>query len=749
MTTHELFKFDTTSCFDSSISKRIEEILIDSSTVEKDPELGRNALLGFVQANWTGPPLEHSLSSVDNNAILSMLHMDGESVHDNILLPSLLLLARHHCQGWWAARALFIHQQILDAPSHTILNLLKVHISLNPQNVQIQLEISLMAQLFGLQKVSEEALQTACSLASFSHTMTGIAGRRTQFQSFDINQLTVDVQEKVDSVTFFENSSLELSQECKSNINVVKNVQLMDDVLLDSPKLESRSPIKTDIGRAILLAHCTHLQNFYAKDTAVVEHTRALVDCVINSFTKPAEVDASSLPKNSKLENSFLHSNNWNIQSCAYYLRSLLETQKTRTVERAALQLQALHDQTTQNHPTLIERCQGGFLFCLPLPSRWEIDRKQARLFAGLGAFRTAASLYERNRLWEEYLACLVQLGESEKALLMLNQMIHDKEESSSTNALPRLLCLRGDITGDINDYHTAWKVSSERCARAMRSLGIYYVRNENLDLAASCLERALQLNSLFERSWFLLGCVYMQKCNWQSSLHALTRCVALDPDNSDAWNNIAAAHMNLQHREEALGALKIAAKLQFDSAKVWENLLRVAMSLGETYEAIAAYRRVVDIQKTFADLSFLTRFNLILSDIVVRLGPADAQAKSLSRQLGSLLEDSMAPHFSQSVEFWTLCADYARACNPNSSSVGKQEIEFVFKALRTVTGVDLSNDYEKFKSAVKCIQRIKQLISISPDSEVMDQLSSIVDVVMVQCKEVFSSTEEYAALLT
>ena len=56
----------------------------------------------------------------------------------------------------------------------------------------------------------------------------------------------------------------------------------------------------------------------------------------------------------------------------ALLLRSRLEANKTRTVERATLQLQALVDQFGCHDSEVSERCTH--FFSIAIPAKWELE---------------------------------------------------------------------------------------------------------------------------------------------------------------------------------------------------------------------------------------------------------------------------------------------------------------------------------------------------------------------------------------
>lgn len=659
-------------------------------TPDCDTKFAIACLLAFVQANWTGPALPSDFPDWGREEHLQRLMQDGEMPYALVRFPWLLSLAQNILaqEGdaqwrWWYLRSLSLQGQLLDAPSASltqmIRDLVEEHLmqAFEIWGPTIYVEASLHLQAIGEEQRSQELLQMASAASNFKFSLTGVLGRRTKFQTFDVAQLTVQVVTDDGSTT--SASTLQSQQDTVQPINI----PLQDEVLTETAILSSEplgDACTSDAGKLILLGSISHLLHFHAKDSAVREKSTALVERVL-------EVPGD-----------------WSIHSTALSLRSQLEASKSRYIERAALQFQALVDQI-HAHAESSFALRARHFFAVPYPSEWELDRQQGRLFASLGAFKTAATIFERRSMWDEYVACLMQLGERQQA----ENLILDQLERQPAN--PKMLCLLGDLREDASFYERAWEVSNCKFARAMRSLGMHYVRVGDNEKSITCFERALELNSLFDRIWFLLGCAAMQIGDWNRASTAFTRTIALDDDNSDAWNNLAAVHLQLGHPEQALRALKEAGKRQFDSWKIWNNIFRVSLSLGELLEAISAYRRVAEIREKEVPLDGLEIILTALEEVIQRLGLPDSLVKASLRQINYLLDTVMATHLSMSKEFWYLCARYAIIVRQP-----EEAIEFYFKAYRALPTAGWENDLDLVKMVLDCLLKIHASINQAED---------------------------------
>jgi len=79
-----------------------------------------------------------------------------------------------------------------------------------------------------------------------------------------------------------------------------------------------------------------------------------------------------------------------------------------------------------------------------------------------------------------------------------------------------------------------------------MRSLGGYYFARAKYPEAITCLKRAVKINPLLTRSWFILGCACMRVEDWEAAKDAFSRCVSIDEEDGESWNNLASMYLRI-----------------------------------------------------------------------------------------------------------------------------------------------------------------------------------------------------------
>jgi hypothetical protein len=320
--------------------------------------LGVAGLNSFCQLGWTGPKLESNVD-LQTKPYLDELTCDGEVAYALTPGPLLLLRAKQlfrmaQCKSakWWLLRSLFIHQRLLENPSATLYaEMLVILDEFTPEQDQELLvrwfvEKGLILSFHHHDRDGAACFQQAADASGLQWQFSGAMGKRTRFQQNSVAQLIVQAK----------SSTEEPATDGVDDLNV----KLSDDVLYDSIKFddESNKSNLKPLDQSILLALCMHVKKTSPVDGLTVEKMASFVNRV--------------------LENA----NNWMIHTQSLLLRSRFESNKARTVERSALQLQALVDQYALTDSTVQERML--YFYSLMLPAKWEMEVINFECAAGI-----------------------------------------------------------------------------------------------------------------------------------------------------------------------------------------------------------------------------------------------------------------------------------------------------------------------------------------------------------------------------
>lgn len=564
------------------------------------------SLHAFIQANWTGPdldikPLEvlaltPELSQLVNEDLLHQksvaeLAHGGEPAYHLSKFPVFLQLAQvlldtpfQHLQSvpWWKLRTWRIHQQLLDEPVpvppeiFTAVSPLLDSFAIEPDLAgRLLLETGLLEHYVGHDKSAADYFVRAARATQLEYELTGALGKRTKFQQRDITQLILLAESRVrgdgtDPVHEADTSgaSPEGDSTCgpAGSVNVPEPVipetlPLNDDTLLEQTAFTSSSASTS--ATAAPGSRLAHVDPASQPALHPLDQSILLALCLNVKNTSPAH-GLTAEQMSPYVARVIAHPRNWSVHTVALLLRSRLESNRTRTVERSVLQLQALVDQMPTADSTLAERLL--YIHEILLPSKWEMERELAARYLSIGVVKSALEIFERLEMWEEVVKCWASMERADKgiaiirdllegrkaeadAVIMQGKSISDKRRRIVDTAREaKLWCLLGDLEPEhaLEHYTRAWEVSKESSGRAMRSLGGLYFARGKYPEAISSFRKAVAINPLLARSWFVLGCAYLRLEDWEGAKESFVRCVTIDDEDGESWNNLASVYLRM-----------------------------------------------------------------------------------------------------------------------------------------------------------------------------------------------------------
>ncbi|KAJ7698045.1 tetratricopeptide repeat domain 27 [Mycena rosella] len=674
-------------------------------------------LHAFIQVNWTGPDLDFTVvdllqvTSSDiteeslNQRAVSELAYGGEPAYHLTQYAVLLRLAQlllegsyQHCPSvpWWKLRVALVHQQILDEPAplppsiiSAVEPLTVVYASDPELSGHLELEQGLLQHQVAQDKLAAEYFVKAARATGMEYELTGALGKRTKFQQNELSQLVLlaesqlKIEESPTDATSVETPS--------TGGQVPETLALNDDTLLEQTAFTSSSPTAHarlshldpsgqpalhPLDQSILLAMCLNVKNTSPVHGLTAEQMTPYVARVIS------------------------HPRNWSVHTMALLLRARLESTRTRTVERATLQLQALIEQMPTADAPVAERLR--YAHALPLPSKWEMERELATRFLSLGAVRSALDIFERLEMWEEAVKCWQAMERREMGVAIVRDLLEGRKaeadvvvargKAGTTDARrvsmdvareAKLWCILGDLEPEnaVAHYERAWDVSRQTAGRAMRSLGGYHFARAEFPAAIECLKKAVAINPLLSRSWFILGCACMRVEDWPQARVAFGRCVAIDEEDGESWSNLASMYMRMgtpkmiddgtdapagssvafENKLLAFRALKQGLRSAYENWRMWYNYMIISIEVGELAEACRALGRVIESRGAEAvDEDVIERLvNAVTHGVTAEQAEAGAdpegdasnpnEGRGLLRPVKHLLDDIVLPRESSS----------------------------------------------------------------------------------------------------
>lgn len=590
--------------------------------------IGLAALFGFLQSNVTGPALSVKPADVVfpsalrseavtlravRDQIIRGLSVDGEAAYKltpNVELFSVAKALLVHAGALLAdgpvvattarMRTNFLHQKMLSEVTVTLQDVIyqdldelsKVLLGNEKTSAQDKgrflLERATVHTHHGFDSKARDDLERATAERNFEFALTGRLGKRTKFQDRDISQLVILAKSPGDNTN--TEGTAPSAKTGDSQPSGPTNLDLNDDTLLESISFskenethpqEKSVTIQDESGLPPTLA------SIDANDQPLLDPVdSAILLALAAAITNTAPENGLTREETHPYATRVLEggSSNWQIYTQALLLRSRIEGYRSRTVERAVLQMQALVDQViadtaaletydgkaTEEPSTFLPRPDKSesasaaerleYIWLLSFSTRWDLEAELASRWVNLGGLRTALDIYERLQMWAEAALCYAATDREEKAKNMVRGQLYEPTNGGVPDGdnerfegpelfplpadAPRLFCILGDIDTDPTMYERAWEVSYQRYARAQRSLARHYLtlNPPALEKAEDAYRKSLHINRINNGAWFALGCVQLELKHWEDATDSFMRTVQLEENDAEAWSNLAAA---------------------------------------------------------------------------------------------------------------------------------------------------------------------------------------------------------------
>lgn len=402
----------------------------------------------------------------------------------------------------------------------------------------------------------------------------------------------------------------------------------------------------------------------------------------------------------------------------------------SKTRDRAALQLEALHEGWQRERDGTAAAARLAHVWGCPLPARNALLLETARAYMRIGAVSTAAGMFERLGRVREHMSCLVVAGKPHAA----GQLCEDLLASGETARHQRweLLCLLGELREQEALWRQAWQESEGRCAMAMRMLGRAQQRRGQLEEAAASLGLALAVAPAFPETQFARGCALLALARFAEAAACFAAAVHGLPDDGQAWANLAVALEAAQRPEQALVAAEQAARLLPRDWRVQLNCALLALRAARPQLAVHALRALVALRpdERHGDFS-LGPLLAALAQLCGSGGGLDdadnssssAVATSGTKHLGALLDEACQTWPDQPA-LYALRSESAAAHGDGRAAL--LDAARAARLLKSRLQQD-PHDQTRLDRLVRALQRQQQLLAAFPALEdVQDHAASL-----------------------
>ncbi|KAF2965797.1 hypothetical protein GQX73_g7775 [Xylaria multiplex] len=528
--------------------------------------------------------------------------------------------------------------------------------------------------LLGNDAKARQALQDATRLSGFTYALSGALGKRTRFQENSFSQLVVLAR------------SLQLSSELVERHKVKEAapsaLPLNDDTLFEriqfnsggTPSLESSLPIQLQdikpddqpklnpVDQIILLTEATLKDTFSPSDSLTLEEILPYAVRVIDD-----------------------KSVNWQIYTQALLVRSRIELNRSRTVERGVLQMQAVADQvivntqdpspaaisqqdSTTSVPTIQVTLDKEFttladtnkptsflpapklsesatpeerlryVNALASPPRWHLESELAYAWTSIGSLVSALEIFKRLRLWPEVALCFASAaasdesggrgaGGEEKARAIVRWRLFNPS-SITVASKDSLDCISNEDNLDLDSIKPGDFYGPERSPPPPNAPRLFCILGD-MENDANHYTRAWEIsNRRFARAQKSLGELHLQKKEWNKARQAYQLAVGVNRLSPELWSRLGDIELHLGHFPDAAEAFQRAIATANEKAggedpRTWSNLGTAFLSW---------YREVIAETETKKEKTDN------IEDMV-----STKRATELGRSATQLLQDSLA----------------------------------------------------------------------------------------------------------
>jgi len=447
-----------------------------------------------------------------------------------------------------------------------------------------------------------DCLNKYVELSNMEYVLTGAKVQRTKFQTNYHNNLIILAQSSEDQIklenSIFKHSddsieSFKLNHETLLDKPVFTKATDEEDENMDLPEYSNKF-LKTVATSAELPKNLSNLDFNKQPKLTFFDEIQFLLRLEAIKISSPAKdplVEQELMAIIERLTSNIEGCNSL-IFTYTLWERSLIETGKAKTIERALLQMEQLINDLQDS----TFHFDNQFFYLLPPRPNWILQSQLAEKYMELGVVKSAMEIYKRLHMFNELALCHCAIGEEQQGLKILEErLIENPEEYRSMSIL-------GDIKQDPTYWEKAWDKGRYTNAKLSLAKHAFYKLND-LKGALTHFEECNIMRSSFDNI-YLYGCIAMQAEDWSKARLAFQKCVQVDDTNMKAWSNLGAALLELTMFEQAYSAFSKAVSFtngsQHTAKSNWQiiqNLMILSLRLRRWSDVLNTYSKLLDTQ--------------------------------------------------------------------------------------------------------------------------------------------------------
>lgn len=551
-----------------------------------------------------------------------------------------------------------------------------------------------------------KSLDKYVALSNMEYVLTGAKVQRTKFQTKFHNNLIILAQSSEEQIKLETNmfkksddsiESFKLNHETLLDKPVFTKAEKEEDENMDLPEYNNKF-LKTVATSAEVPESLSSLDFNKQPKLTFFDEIQFLLRLEAIKISSPAKdplVEQELMAIIERLTSNIEGCNSL-IFTYTLWERSLIETGKAKTIERALLQMEQLINDLQDS----TFHFDNQFFYLLPPRPNWILQSQLAEKYMELGVVKSAMEIYKRLHMFNELALCHCAIGEEQQGLRILEERLLENPNEY------RSLSILGDIKQDPAYWEKAW--NEGRYTNAKISLAKYtFYKLNDLKGALAHFDECNIMRSSFDNI-FLYGCIAMQDEDWSKARLAFQKCVQLDDTNMKAWSNLGASLLELDMFEQSHAAFSKAVSFtnssQHTAKSNWQiiqNLMILSLRLRRWNDVLNTYSKLLDTQ------------NLIDIEVIQELFEQltnENNSKTYQTKLVSLFEKELptkiasmqTPEISQ---VYKILSRYELLQTRPWNALNYAEISF----RNVVNNVAITTDKEVF---VKAVEEMEDLLS-------------------------------------
>ena len=466
----------------------------------------------------------------------------------------------------------------------------------------VKLEYALIMHSFYKYKKSKQMILETMSLLGIEITFKGKYGIKTTPQNCNLRQFTVEIQKKRrDSFRSTEGHSRERKKRQQNNQKKKRNRKSFSQKI-KKPTVKKLCDIFDNI-----LQEKPYLEDFTTKKLNLTLEENIVILALITNMIKANPMEEILREKIMAFLNKSIESyNNWSVLLIALIYRSKLEFAIKNKEERAMIQFEEIVKDWHSKEGSLYERTK--YIFFLNFPTYTKLIKYIANSYTSINRFNTASSLLIDYELFSEALEISKFTDKKNEIRNLIDSipLIYQKN--------PEILCRLGDLYEDPKYYYSALSITKNKCKLAFLSLGLFYLKKNNLEKSLYNFQEAFNLNEFCIKAWNNTGYIYMKKGEYESSIICYSKSLELIDTQSEIWGNLAILFRYQKKKQNSFDAIVKAVELYDKNWKCWINYLVISWELKKFEDYIKGIRKLMLLEHPEEIKDFMVkRINFVL----------------------------------------------------------------------------------------------------------------------------------------